>query len=360
MVAGAPGVELAAIVDPDRAVLRSADATPAFAVLEEALASVECDAVLIASPPPAHHAVAKAALEAGKHVLCEKPLATRLEDAFDLIETAQRAERILMVSQNYRYNAPFRAVQRLVMEGELGKLVSIRIYCRRDTRELFAPDDFRYAMHHPYILDMSIHHFDLLRAATGRDVQDVYSRSWRVPDSPFVHDPAVAAILDLDDGMPVVYEGDWATHEPETSWNGAWEIVGEAGRLLWNGSAEDRGAGEVLFEQLGQEPYTVEQPDLEFVEREATLQVLRKAIEGGEPPETAAADNVKSLAVMLGCVRSIESGEPVDVAALLAAKGAKLQGRVREVVSKRRLERGQTGNALHGTVGRPDAGRARH
>ena len=54
------------------------------------------------------------------------------------------------------------------------------------------------------------------------------------------------------------------------------------------------------------------------------MQILREAIEGGAPPETTAADNVKSLAAMLGCVRSIESGEPVDVAALLAAKGAKL------------------------------------
>ena len=315
---------MAAVVDPDPGPRRAARGVPGYAVLEEALESVECDAVLVASPPGTHHALAKAALEAGKHVLCEKPLATRLEDALDLVRAADRTGRILMVSQNYRYNAPFCAVQRLVMEGELGELASIRISCRRDTRELFPPDDFRYAMRHPYVLDMSVHHLDLLRAATGRDVHSAYARSWRVTDSPFVHDPAVAAILDLDGGVPVVYEGDWATHEPETSWNGEWEIVGEAGRLLWSGSKEDRGSGEVVFERWGHKSRPVEQPDLEFVEREATLQILRAAIEGGEPPETAAADNVKSLAAMLGCVRSIESGEPVDVAALLAAKGAKL------------------------------------
>jgi predicted dehydrogenase len=229
-----------------------------------------------------------------------------------------------MVSQNYRYNAPFRAVQRLVMEGELGELASIKISCRRDTRTLFAPEDFRYSMRHPYVLDMSIHHFDLIRAATGHDVRGVYARSWRVPDSPFVHHPAVAALLDLEGGVPVVYEGDWATHEPETSWNGDWEIVGEAGRLLWSGSNEDRGTGEVVLERWGREPRLVEQRDLEFVEREATLQALHAAIEGGEPPETAAADNVKSLAAMLGCVSSIDSGEPVDVTKLLAARGAKL------------------------------------
>jgi predicted dehydrogenase len=321
-VAGAPGVELAAVVDPEAR--RYVETTPGYRVLEEALARVDCDAVLVASPPGTHHVVAKAALQAGKHVLCEKPLATTLQDAFDLVETADTAERILMVSQNYRYNAPFRAVQRLVMEGELGELASIRISCRRDTRTLFAPDDFRYSMRHPYVLDMSIHHFDLIRAATGRDVRGVYARSWRVPDSEFVHDPAVAALLDLEGGVPVLYEGDWATFGSETSWNGEWEILREAGRIIWSGSEEDRGTGEVVLERWGEEARLIEQRDLEYVEREATLQALRAAIEGGETPETVAADNVRSLAAMLGCVRSIESGEPVDVAALLAARDAKL------------------------------------
>ncbi|HET7273308.1 MAG TPA: Gfo/Idh/MocA family oxidoreductase [Rubrobacter sp.] len=324
LVADAPGVELAAVVDPDPGARQAAKGAPSYGVLDEALAHVECDAVLVASTPGTHHAVAKAALEADKHVLCEKPLATSLVDAFDLVESAERSQRILMVSQNYRYNAPFRAVQRTVMEGELGELSSIRISCRRDLRTLFSPEDFRYAMRHPYVLDMSIHHFDLIRAATGRDVRSVYARSWHVPDSPFVHDPAVAALLDVEGGVPVVYEGDWATREAETSWNGDWEIVGEAGRLLWSGSEEDRGTGEVVLEKWGEEPGHVEQPDLEYVEREATLQALREAIESGKPPETVAADNVKSLAVMLGCVRSIESGEPVDVAGLVASRGAKL------------------------------------
>jgi predicted dehydrogenase len=324
LVAEAPGVELVAVMDPDPDARQTSKDAPGYGVLDEALASVECDAVLVASPPGTHHAVAKAALEAGKHVLCEKPLATSIEDALDLVAVADRSQRILMVSQNYRYNAPFRAVQRTVLESELGDLASIRISCRRDLRKLFSPDDFRYAMRHPYVLDMSIHHFDLIRAATGRDVRSVHARSWRVPDSPFVYHPAVAALLDVDGGVPVVYEGDWATRKPETSWNGDWEIVGEAGRLLWSGSEEDRGTGEVVLEKWGEGPSPVEQPDLEYVEREATLQALREAIESGKPPETVAADNVNSLAVMLGCIKSIESGEPVDVAGLVASRGAKL------------------------------------
>jgi predicted dehydrogenase len=322
VVREAPGVELVAVVDPDRRALEQADHVPGCASLDEALAAVDCDAVLVASPPRTHHAVAKAALEAGRHVLCEKPLATTIEDALDLVRTADRAERFLVVSQNYRYNAPFRAVQRVLEEGHLGDLASISVRCRRNMRELLAPDGFRSSMLHPYVLDMSIHHFDLIRAATGRDVRGVLARSWRVPDSPFAHHPTVVAVLDLDGGVPVVYEGDWATRGPETSWNGDWEIVGERGRLLWRGDREDRGNGDVLWERWDEEPRPVVQENLEFVERMATLQELRSAIEGGKPPETAGVDNVKSLAVMLGCVQSIESGEKVDVAALLAAGDA--------------------------------------
>ncbi|MDQ4127579.1 MAG: Gfo/Idh/MocA family oxidoreductase [Actinomycetota bacterium] len=313
----APGVDLVAVVDPDPVARRIVDGIPGYESVEEAIAAVGCDAVLVASPPGTHHAVAKAALQAGKHALVEKPLATSLEDAFDLIAAAERAGRVLMVSQNYRFNAPFRAVQRAL--AELGELVSVKISFRRDTRTLFAPDDFRYSMRHPYVLDMSVHHFDLLRAATGHDVRGVNARGWRVPDSPFVHHPAVAAIVDLEDGTPVVYEGDWATHEPETSWNGDWEIVGGEGRLLWRGDRAERSAGEIVVERWGEGPRPVEQPSLRFVEREATLQALRSAIEEGGTPETAASDNVRSLAAVLGCVLSIESGEPVSVAGMLAA-----------------------------------------
>jgi predicted dehydrogenase len=316
-VRDAPGFELVAVADPDPEARQTVGGVPGYGSVEEAIVGVGCDAVLVASPPDTHHAVAKVALQAGKHALVEKPLATNLEDAFDLVDAAERAGRVLIASQNYRFNAPFRAVQRAV--PELGELVSVRIGCRRDTRTLFAPEDFRYSMRHPYVLDMSVHHFDLLRAATGRDVRGLYARSWRVPDSPFVHHPAVAAMLDLEDGTPVLYEGDWATREPETSWNGEWKIVGEEGRLLWRGDAYDRGEGQAVLERWSEGPRRVEQPGLEFVEREGTLQALRAAIEGGEKPETAAADNVRSLAAMLGCLRSIDEGEPVSVTGMLAA-----------------------------------------
>jgi predicted dehydrogenase len=257
VVRGAEGAELVAVVDPEpeaRLFAEEALGLPAeshHASLGEALEKTDCDCVLVVTPPGTHHEVVMEALERGKHVLVEKPLDTTLSGACVLVEAARRAGRTLMVSQNYRFNAPFRAAQRLVESGVLGELASIKVACRRDTRELFPASDFRYSMRHPYALDMAVHHLDLLRAMTGREVRRIHARSWRAPDSPFHHHPTVAALIDLDDGTPVVYEGTWAHRGPETSWNGEWEVVGEAGRLIWSGAREDRNVGEVLLEPWG-------------------------------------------------------------------------------------------------------------
>ena len=319
MVRDAEGVELAAVVDPAPEAHLLAEVELGLlpecrhASLGEALEMIDCDCVIVVTPPETHHEVVVEALEAGKHVLVEKPLDTTLSGACTLVEVASRAGLTLMVSQNYRFNAPFRAVQGLVRNGVLGELASIKVGCRRDTRALFPPDDFRYSMRHPYALDMAVHHLDLLRAMTGKEVRRIYGRSWRAPDSPFRHHPTVAALIDLEDGIPVLYEGTWAHRGPETSWNGEWEIAGEAGLLTWSGAREDRNVGEVLLEPWGEVPRPVEQPRLALTERAAVLQALIAAIESGEKPETVASDNLGSLAAMLSLVESIESSAPAEI-----------------------------------------------
>jgi predicted dehydrogenase len=219
-----------------------------------------------------------------------------------------------MVSQNYRFRRPARAVQKLVAEGAIGDLLAVAIRCRRDTRALWPADDFRYRIEHPFVLDMSIHHLDLLRAVTGREATRVDARGWRVPDSPYRHDPAVAALFGLEGGAAVTYEGTWATHDPETSWNGDWELLGERGRATWTGGQPDATAGDVTLHRWGEPPEVVPQPELTHVDRAGTLRAFRVAVETGVEPETSARDNLKSLALVLACAASIESGAGADLA----------------------------------------------
>jgi predicted dehydrogenase len=80
------------------------------------------DAVVVATPTVTHYPLARAALEAGKHVLVEKPLATTTADAEALCALARRAGRILMVGHVFLYNEGIRRVKATLERGELGRL----------------------------------------------------------------------------------------------------------------------------------------------------------------------------------------------------------------------------------------------
>ncbi|HEY8672623.1 MAG TPA: Gfo/Idh/MocA family oxidoreductase, partial [Candidatus Dormibacteraeota bacterium] len=80
------------------------------------------DAVVVATPPSTHVAVALQAIEAGKHVLVEKPLAPTTQGALQLINAASAAGVILMVGHTFEYNPAVRKLRELVREGELGEL----------------------------------------------------------------------------------------------------------------------------------------------------------------------------------------------------------------------------------------------
>jgi predicted dehydrogenase len=112
-------------VDPHaRAPLRAAfPAVSAFSSLDSALPYV--DAVVIATPPRSHSALALQALRAGKHVLVEKPLATSAAEAHALVTEAAAARRVLMVGHTFEFNAAVRELGRRLDRGELGEIYYI-------------------------------------------------------------------------------------------------------------------------------------------------------------------------------------------------------------------------------------------
>jgi predicted dehydrogenase len=315
------GFTLAGVVDAAAASRAWATETlgvRAFGTLDRALAICRPDVVVLVSPPATHRRLAETALAAGCHVVTEKPLALELGEAQAAVAAADRAGRILMVAQNYRFRRQSRALQALVAGGELGALLGLRITFRKDLRTAWiSPRDWRGRMPHPLLFDMAIHHVDLIRQITGRDVAVADGRSWLAPDSPFHHDPNVAAVLTLAGGLPAAYEGSWAAPDRHTSWNGDWELVGSNARACWTGAPTAALRGRVTLERYGSAPEVVALPVLPALDRRGVLWELRRAIATGEQPEAAGADNLVSLAAVVALARSTETGAPVATAGLL-------------------------------------------
>lgn len=95
---------------------------PVIEDLDEILADPTIDALIVATPPHTHHAICKAALLAGKHVLVEKPLATNTMDAIDLVDTANTRDVLLMPGHTFLYSPPVAKVRQLIDRGVLGEM----------------------------------------------------------------------------------------------------------------------------------------------------------------------------------------------------------------------------------------------
>ena len=142
---------LRSVVDIDPAAAGAASAAGGVPArpLDEVLTDATVDAVVVAVPAADHFAVARQALDAGKHVFVEKPLALTVDDAAALCASADERGRVLMVGHLVRYHPAFVALQRLVDGGDLGAIRYVysnrlnlgRVRRHEDTLWSFAPHD---------------------------------------------------------------------------------------------------------------------------------------------------------------------------------------------------------------------------
>ncbi len=292
-----------------------------FASLAEALADVECDIVLATLRTEAHYATVKQALEAGCHVVVEKPFASTIAQAKELVALAAEKDRVLMVSQNYRYYpAPILAAE-LIAQQALGPLSTVGI----DFRYHAPTDGHAYPeMPDPLLADMAIHHFDLMRLVLGDEPKRVSAVTWNPAGSPFTHDCAGIVTVAFSKGTVVSYRGSWMSGSPRTPWAGEWTMDCAHGEIRWS-SRDDRaapGKSDVLtMRQYGQRPVTPKLPRLPYLDRAGSLAAAIEAIETGNlmPQFPTGADNVNSLALVAASVLSASrQGDWVEIAEVLA------------------------------------------
>ena len=313
-------VELVGCVDSDPLALAtlqelsSISPEQCFASLNDALEATKPQAVLVTTTLPTHAPLTQAALKAGMHVLVEKPFADTLECAQELVDLAAAKALTLMVSQNYRCFPASRTAARLVKEAPLGRLHQISI----DFRQNDAAPPNRRRRHHfeaqPLLVDMSIHHFDLLRLVVGREPESIYCNAWN-PDWSGYDGPCVAiASLDFGGDVMVSYRGSWISAGPSTPWAGEWRMDFEQGEIFWTSRGEDNVLNDrVILRPRGGSPRPMSLPGMSRIDRAGTLTEFASAVRGSREAETSGRDNLGTIAMVAAAVESATRREPVQV-----------------------------------------------
>jgi len=137
----------------------------------------EVEIVHICSPNSLHYEMAKEALEAGKHVVCEKPLTVSIEQAEELVELADKMRRVNTVHFNVRYYPLMQHLHEMVAKGELGKIFAIHGSYLQDW--LFFPTDYSWRLEQSQsgksraVADIGSHWLDLVEFVSGLKINEV-------------------------------------------------------------------------------------------------------------------------------------------------------------------------------------------
>jgi predicted dehydrogenase len=319
--ASSPDFEVVAIVDINPKALDEAgehlriSAACRFADLNAALDQVKADAVLTVTPPAIHVEHAKIAFARGLHLLTEKPAADTLENAKLMVKLAADAGKQLVVAQNYRFHAPMQTLRRLIAEKPVGEFGhgQLDFYLAADFS-----GSFRETMRYPLLVDMAIHHLDLIRATTGRNIAQVTAMSFKPSWSWYGHEPGLKMLLKLDDGTPFSYSGDWSALGRQTSWNGTWRLQCGQGSIHLDRDKVSIAHCEVWCKNEREEAIEVAPAPQNGQAR--LLSDFARAIRTNTPAETSGADNLWSFAAVMAGVKSADNGGvSVDVAELIGA-----------------------------------------
>lgn len=283
--------------------------------LDALLADPQVQVVDIAVVAEAQGEIARAAIAAGKHVMCQKPLAPTLEDAADLIARARDAGVQVAVNQQLRFEEGVAAARAMVEHGWIGEPTAFSV----DVNVATDWGAWPWLVTSPRLEIMfhSIHYVDAIRSVFG-DPERVFCAHSRRPGQLAQGETRTMTTMTFPDGRVALIH---SNHENLAGDQvAAYRIDGAEGSIKGTfGLMYDYPHGrpdtlEVLSKALptdGWLPYPVTTrwiPDA-FA---GPIGSLMRAAAGGPPPRTAAADNVKTLAVVEALYRSAESGEAVE------------------------------------------------
>lgn len=293
-------------------------ATRHYGSYEELLAQGDIEAVLISTPHHLHCPMTLQAAAHGKHVLVEKPIANRLEDARRMYEACRQAGVRLTVNYSFRYLGKIQRARRLIQEGALGEVVGIQIVNHQFKDAGYwtgarsnSPDDWRGSREKcggGYLIMNVCHVIDYVYFLTGLRARRVYSEYATLGSNVEVED-ILSVSLRMDNGAigsiaaSSIMRGTMQAEERIWGTHGSLVIHADGLSFYSTRPVDGRRPGKLYdIRRIADGNWTAE-----------WVRAFARAVREGRPPEISFREGWDNLAVIQRAYESMEKGEALEV-----------------------------------------------
>jgi 1,5-anhydro-D-fructose reductase (1,5-anhydro-D-mannitol-forming) len=294
--------------DPDRAKRFAGENEIATATRSlDALLGSGIDAVYISTTNEHHCAQTLAAAAAGKHVLCEKPLALNLADARRMVEACKAAGVQMGTNHHLRNAATHRALHAAIKAGHIGKPLFARVF-----HAVYLPPHLQgWRIEKPeagggVVLDITVHDADTLRFVLGDEPVAVAAMTSRGGMGQSGLEDGVMGVIRFESGLIAQFHDAFTTRYAATGF----EIHGEEGSLIGSDCMTQRPKGEVVLRTKdGERQLSIAHENLYL----RAVRLFGEAVAGRGAPSAAGEDGIKSLSVALSTREAARTGRETAI-----------------------------------------------
>ncbi|MDY0125999.1 MAG: Gfo/Idh/MocA family oxidoreductase [Anaerolineaceae bacterium] len=293
----------------------------AYKSYQELLANEDIDAVSVCTSNDSHAAITIAALLAGKHVLCEKPMATTLADCEAMVETAQRQGKALMIGHNQRLTKTHIKAKELIASGLLGEVVSFRTTFGHGGPETWSIDPGKNTWFFDKqkavmgaMADLGIHKTDLIHFLTGQSIVETTARlstlDKRGADGNLIGvDDNAFCIYKLEGGAVGTMAVSWTHYGAEDN---STVIYGSKGIMRIYDDPDY--SIKVITDNEEEILYSIDKIQTNDSQtKSGVIDVFVDCLECKTEPEISGVDVLRSMRVVFASIESSNSGQSVQI-----------------------------------------------
>lgn len=293
----------------------------AYKSYQELLENKEIDAVSVCTSNDSHAAITIAALLAGKHVLCEKPMATTLADCEAMVETAKQQGKYLMIGQNQRLTKTHVKAKELISSGLIGEIVTFRTTFGHGGPETWSIDPGKNTWFFDKqkavmgaMADLGIHKTDLIHFLTGQEIVETTARLYtldkRGADGNLIGvDDNAFCIYKLEGGAVGTMAVSWTHYGAEDN---STVIYGSKGIMRIYDDPDY--SIKVITKNEEEILYSIDKIQTNDSQtKSGVIDLFVESLESNKEPEISGVEVLKSMRVVFASIESSNSGQSVKI-----------------------------------------------